>query len=173
MANRDEPKGMIPWADCPPPTYVDVAADCASFQIYDALTWSSDGYFDPAAAGNSIDAIALEAHTTGTAASILAVKTKPGAQFKMQTVTGTDFTQTMCNNNCDLVKGAGAGLYSDDEADISGVNTTTAQLRIIKLAPLTGNALGEHADIIVEVNENYMTKYTEATDGSRLGPSGT
>jgi hypothetical protein len=131
----------------------------------------SDGNWNVCAAGETIDGVSLSYHLTGTAGTINVI-TDYKQKYSIQTVTGTDFTQTMCGNNCDLVKGSGTGIISDDEADISTVATTTYGLRMVMLDPVVGNALGAHAKIIVQVNEHGLSRFTESTDASRLGATG-
>jgi len=173
MANVDCARGLIPWENCPNSIRAPLDASTSTVQIGDALRKASDGYYDVSAATELIDAIAMEYHATGTAGDIEAIPVRSGARFKIQTVTGTAFTQTMVGNNCDLVKGSGTDIYSDDEANIASTGTGEAQLRIVDLANMEGNALGAHADIIVEINEHYMSGYTVSGDAETVpGPDG-
>lgn len=81
----------------------------------------------------------------------------PGLTFIVQTATGTAFTQTMCGNNADFISThAGSDVYGvgGQELDISAAAAPTANFRIHGLWRALGNALGEHAKVIVSFNEH-------------------
>ena len=154
MANIDAPKGMVPWRDIKSITTYNIDADASTIQIGDAVVKEADGGINLATAGddNQIIGSALSYHLTGTAGEI-DVCDAPDQEYVMQSQSGDTYAETQDGLNCNLVKGSGTEIYSDDELDLGNAATTsTFQFRVKKMAPIAGNAAGEHAKLIVVLN---------------------
>lgn len=95
-------------------------------------------------------------------AMYVAVVDDPWVIFEIQEVSGgTALTAAAVGNNAAFVVGTGnstTGLSATELNNATEV-ATTEQLRILRLAPVEGNALGEHAKWWVFINEH---QYKEA-----------
>lgn len=92
-----------------------------------------------------------------------AVYDDPDLSFVVQTASGVALTQTMFQNNVDMVSvHAGVDVYgkSKQEITLASPVTTTAGFRILGLAPWLNNALGEHAKVIVKFVEHLYAGAT-------------
>lgn len=97
----------------------------------------------------------------------------PEGIFRGQCASGVAFALTHCENNADF--SAGTAVQSDvgydpdranirktsgAEVNLATVTAATANLRIIRLAPEVGNEYGEHADVLVTINEHIRKTTT-------------
>lgn len=154
MANVDAPKGMVPWRNIISITTYNIDAAANTIQIGDAVVKEADGGINLATAGdgNQILGAAAEYHLTGTAGEI-DVYDSPDQEYVMQSQTGDTYAEDQDGFNCNLVKGSGTDIYSDDELDLGNAATTsTFQFRVVKMAPIAGNAAGAHAKLVVKIN---------------------
>lgn len=102
----------------------------------------------------------LAASTAGT----VLIADDPHVVFEIQedNVDGTALAATDAGTNCDVLATAGSTTtgQSAHEIDRSTVNTTTAQLRLIRLVPREDNAYGDFAKWEVIINEQLYRSTT-------------
>lgn len=86
----------------------------------------------------------------------------PQVIFTVQAITGTAFTATMIGNNSRLAATAGntTTRRSAESLDVANVGTSTDQFRILNLAAIPGNALGDSAVVEVRFNQHLQASTT-------------
>lgn len=162
MANTDKPCGFYPFGKVLGMKRYEVDASAGTIYEGDLIIMESDGCVVPATAGSTaLLGASNDYHLTGTAGSIM-VFDNPKQRFVGQCDESNYDAQTDIGTNADLIAGAGNAntLRSGHEIDSSTTATTTAQLRVIELAPRANNALGSYARLIVEINEHFYKRAT-------------
>jgi len=153
MANRDNAQGLVP-AGVPlrQNSYVAGAA------IYpgDPLTMNSSGLVVPAAAGDVL--IGAAANAASGSGKAVQVWDHPDQQFVAQADDGTIAAQTDLGLNADIVA-AQDSTYKVSRAQVDASTlaaTSTLQLRVLRIEPAVGNALGSKVDVIVRINKHQL-----------------
>ena len=179
MANKDRPRGAYPTRNVGGGTSFatnEYSVDASAGAIYpgDFVILEADGSAAPATAGTGTALLGvcqgvvgryddlskryLPASTAGT----ISVFDDPYTMFSVQEVSGgTPLALTDVGNNVPIVAGAGSTStsLSGHEINNAGEVATTEQIRLVRLLPVEGNAVGEHADWEVLINEH---QYKEA-----------
>lgn len=188
MANPDRPNGLEPWGSTKvnsrspegykATTTAQAGGARAVLCAGDLVRGTNAGYVEQAAASSTdivgvfkgcwfTDANGQLVYATrlpaSTASDYIELYDDPMQLFVIQGATGVAFAQTHVGNNCDTGTAAngtaiGTGGFAVTEADLSTVAATSAQLKIHGLAPQPGNALGEHAKIIVSILEHLWSQ---------------
>ena len=181
MANVDRPNGATPvrhvmGADVTANAYnVDASNGTAIFPG-DFMIREADGNVAPytgTGGGNLIGVCAgIDGDFADLSRSYLPVSTAgvvwiyddPYLTFRCQTddVDGSALTAAAEGANCDVEATAGSttSQRSRHEIDRSTVNTTTAQLRLLRLYPIEGNAYGASDEWEVSINEHTLKSTT-------------
>ncbi len=166
MANVDSPRGLSPiqTKQGGPPRLVKYTKDNSASAIYigDAVKLEADGYVAAAAAGNALLGVAGNFSTASKTDSVW-VYDDPDTVFSVQDDgAAVASAQTHVGNNADVVAGTGDvdSKLSGHELDISGVTTGSAQLRVLGLHKVVGNAWGSWARIAVQINEHQLKQTT-------------
>lgn len=174
MANPDAVLGFQPYRARKgedTPTQYKLLSTNATIRIGDVVKIHTDGYVDRAASGGEEgDAIGVSAEYRANAAGATAatntilVWDNPFLKFKVQTVSGTSFTQAMVGDQCDHVAAAGSDIYSGDELNIASLigDAGTAQFKILGLAREPNNTMGTHANVVVQFAEHFLLPSTLA-----------
>lgn len=90
----------------------------------------------------------------------------PDTLFSCQVSGSAGLVATDIGNFADLVVGTGSAVTgtSGDQLDQSTLGTVGAQFKIIDLDPVQGNAFGQYAKALVQINEHY-----QGPDATTLG----
>ncbi|MBU0959738.1 MAG: hypothetical protein KKB31_07365 [Nanoarchaeota archaeon] len=165
MANRDAPRGLVPHQTTQggPPRIGTYNKDALAAAIYigDAVILEADGNVAVySTGGGNLLGVSAEYVTASTAKSNFKVYDDPFTLFRIQDdATGlTASTQSSVGNNADILATAGnqTTKLSKQELDISGHTAGVAQLRIVGLYNVPGNAWGSWSELLVTINEHVL-----------------
>ena len=174
MANPDAALGFQPYRARKgedTPTQYKLLSSNVTIRIGDLVTLDSNGYVDCATSGGEeSDVIGVSAEYRANAAgataatNTLLVWDNPFLKFKVQTVSGTSFSQAMVGDQCDHVQAAGSDIYSGAELNIASLigDGGTAQFKILGLCREPNNTMGTHANVVVQFAEHFLLPSTLA-----------
>lgn len=100
--------------------------------------------------------------TTGSVAAVAYIIDDPWAIFEIETDATNAFALTNVGNNADFVAGAGNSTTGNSgfTLDLSSPGSGAANLRIVRLSPVPGNAFGVSAKVEVLINEHFYKTTT-------------
>jgi hypothetical protein len=158
MANRDEPQGLRPFGvvkRCNP--YV------AGGAIYPGDLVKKDAAGKVVAGTAGAAAIGVAATKAAADGDEVMVYDDPQQMFAIQVAADEVDAQTDIGLNASIVAGSANTTYnvSGHELDGSTINTTaTLELKILRIVPAQGNALGANVDCVVLINNHQLGQGT-------------
>lgn len=170
MANSDFPSGLEPVRHKSGgeirPTKRTLNAANTAIGLFDPVVLDSGGTVNISTSGARLLGVSAEKKAASAGGDIL-VYDDPAIIFKVQTASGVDFAQTHVGNLADLNTTAYSSTTdrSQVEVNLATVGTSSGQLRILELVKRPDNALGAHADILVEIYEHELSKEEPGTPG--------
>ena len=159
MANSDKPRGFRPYGDI-----IRVVPYTAGAAVYpgDAVHLENDGKVDPAVASEALLGVAAS-YAAADGDEVL-VWDSPDQKFIVQSDNGTTLAQTAVGLNYNIVDTAGDSTYKQSRQELdsdSGATTpSTLPLRLIAFDREQGNAAGEFAECIVQINNHQLGRNT-------------
>lgn len=155
MANQDQPRGASPVG-----VPLRVTAHVAASAIYpgDFVKLDSAGKVSVAAASDALCGVAAS-YASADGEQVM-VFDSPMQLFVVQADETEIDAQTDINLNYDIVATAADSTYkvSRHELDSStGAVTATLPLKLLKVEPRVGNALGAQVDCIVSINNHQLS----------------
>ena len=167
MANVDYAHGLMPITlGARIKRYGVDSSNGTRIGMYDPVALDNDGMCSKAAATGVILGVVVGVFSklrvplaylaTGTE-GFLDVMDDPKALFVIQEDASATSSATYIGNNCDLSTASCSTTtgVSTVELTIDGITASTAQLRMMALWGDPKNAWGNHADIIVQINEHF------------------
>ena len=155
MANADKPQGFRPYGDVKRASPYTTNAICYPG---DALTMSNAGTVGPWSSGLKV--IGVAANYAASAAEVM-VWDDPDQKFVVQADDGTTLAQTNVGLNYDIVSTAGDSTYRQSRMELdasTGATDSTLPLRLLGVQNPPGEAIGEFAKCVVEVNVHQLAK---------------
>jgi hypothetical protein len=154
MANLDRPQGFRLQGK---PLRVQPYTSGAACYQGDLVKMSSDGFIDPCSAGDLILGVCMGyASTSGVS---VMVADHPDQQIVGQVAASEIDAAGDLFNTADIVATAGDSTYKISRHEIDGSSqsgSATAQLRLLRALPATGNALGQYVDVVCQINEHQF-----------------
>jgi hypothetical protein len=153
MANPDLPKGFELWGNAVRINEYESGSACYPG---DLVNLASDGQVDPASTGGIILGVCLS-YASAAGVKIM-VADHPDQLVACQADETEIDVQTDIGNMCDHVATAGNSTYktSRHELDSSTVGTSAAGLQILRIEPVSGNALGTNVKVVCRINEHAL-----------------
>lgn len=162
MANADRPSGFKPWG---PILRVRPYLAKGTISAGDAVnrkagSSDTDGRCEVEEADASEALVGVAAHAATSGQEVL-VYDHPDQEFVVQADESDIATNAKIGLNYDLVATNGVSGNSRHELDSSTYATTaTLPLRLLRIAPLADNAIGEFCKCIVKINNHQLGNHT-------------
>lgn len=166
MANTDSPRGLRPFGEIKRIGVYKKDASAGAIGIGTPVKLEADGYIAPADAGDTqILGAAAVYSAASTADTDVEVYDHPDQKFVIQDDASATLTQAAVGANADFTTESvnTTTEFSSCELAADGVTSSTANLRILDIAPTiypggTVNAAGDNCDWIVMINEHALTQ---------------
>lgn len=157
MANRDEIRGFEPYGEC-----LRVRPYVAGGTVYpgDLVKQDNAGKIVASTAAAAAIGVAMNYAVVDTE---LLVCDHPDQEFVAQVASTEIDVQTDFIQNLSITAGSPNTTYrrSGMELDGSTLNTTaTLEIKILRLLPRVGNALGDNTDVICKINNHQLGSHT-------------
>ncbi len=158
MANQDIVDGFKPYGEC-----LRVRPYTAAGVIYpgDAVKLESGGRVEVAAATNALVGVAM--NYASAAGQEVLVADHPDQEFVGQSDDATIDALTDMGLNYSIVVAAGNTTYRRSGMEIdgnTGVSDSNIELKVLRLLPQVGNALGANCKCIFKINNHQLGQGT-------------
>lgn len=160
MSNKDQPLGLQPFGRL---IRIQEYVAGATIVPHSPVQTQADGKVDPWASGAILGVALTNAVDTGK----VLVADHPDQTFSLQASAAEVDAQTDIGLNYTILPGTDDTVYKISRAQLdssTGATTAALPLKLLRIMPSIGNALGAKVDCVVKINNHQLAGGT-GTDG--------